>query len=84
MPITADEKGFTPTEVYAPKGAPLTLLFTRTSDNTCADEVVFPELKIRRPLPLHETVAVALPTEVAHTYKFQCGMAMWQGNIVVK
>ena len=43
--ITADAKGFTPSEVHATKGAPLSLIFTRTSDNTCATEVVFPELK---------------------------------------
>ncbi len=48
--ITADAKGFTPSEVHATKGAPLSLVFTRTSDNTCATEVVFPELKVRKEL----------------------------------
>ena len=62
--IIADEKGFTPSEVRATRGAPLTLIFKRTSDNTCAKEVVFPELKVRRPLPLNQAVAVALPTHV--------------------
>jgi len=82
--IVADEKGFTPSEVHATKGAPLSLVFTRKSENTCATEIVFPELKIRRPLPLNEAVAVQLPTEMDHTYRFQCGMAMWQGAVVVK
>jgi len=82
--ITADEKGFTPSEVRATAGAPLSLVFTRTSDNTCAREVVFPELKVRRPLPLNQAVAVALPTEVSRTYRFQCGMAMWEGSVVIK
>jgi len=82
--ITANEKGFTPTEVQATRGAPLSLIFTRTSDNTCAKEVVFPELKVRRPLPLNQAVAIALPTEQARTYKFQCGMAMWEGSVVIK
>jgi hypothetical protein len=81
--ITADEKGFTPTEVHATQGAPLTLVFTRTSDNTCAKEIVFPELKLRRPLPLNQAVAVALPTQVARSYRFQCGMAMWEGSVVI-
>lgn len=82
--ITADEKGFSPSEVHATQGVPLTLVFTRTSDNTCAKEVVFPELKVRRPLPLNQAVAVALPTQVAETYRFQCGMAMWEGTVVIK
>jgi hypothetical protein len=82
--IIADAKGFTPSEVHATRGAPLSLIFKRTSDNTCATEVVFPELKIRRPLPLNEVVAVDMPVMVEHTYKFQCGMAMWEGAVVVK
>jgi len=82
--IIADAKGFTPTEIHATKGAPLSLVFRRTSDNTCAKEVVFPDLKIRRPLPLDEAVAIQMPTQIEHTYRFQCGMAMWEGSVVVK
>jgi plastocyanin domain-containing protein len=82
--IIADEKGFTPTEVRATKGSLASLIFKRTSDNTCAKEVVFPELKIRRELPLNEAVAIQLPTQIDHTYRFQCGMAMWEGTVVVK
>ena len=82
--ITADARGFTPAEVHVSKGKAVTFLFTRTTDNTCAKEVVFPELTIRRPLPLNEVVAIMLPTQVEHTYRFQCGMAMWEGTVVVK
>jgi plastocyanin domain-containing protein len=82
--VIADARGFNPTEIRAVKGSPVTLLFTRTTDNTCAKEVVIPDLKVRRPLPLNEVVAIVLPTEVEHTYRFQCGMGMWEGTIVVK
>ena len=41
--ITADARGFTPAEVHVSKGKAVTFLFTRTTDNTCAKEVVFPE-----------------------------------------
>ena len=82
--ITADAMGFTPAEVRATAGVPLTLIFTRTSDNTCAKEIVFPELKVRRPLPLNQAVAIAMPTGEARTYRFQCGMAMWEGSVVIK
>jgi plastocyanin domain-containing protein len=82
--VTADEKGFTPSEVHATKGVPLSLVFTRTSDNTCAKDVVFPELKITRPLPLNEAVTVVVPSDTAHAYKFQCGMAMYMGSVVVR
>jgi plastocyanin domain-containing protein len=82
--VTVDAKGFTPTDVHATRGEPLTLIFTRTTDNTCAKEVVFPELKVRRPLPINEAVAIALPTQEARTYRFQCGMSMWEGSVVIK
>jgi plastocyanin domain-containing protein len=82
--ITADARGFTPTEIHLTKGSPVTLLFTRTTDNTCAKEVVFPELKIRRPLPLNQVVAIMPPTQVEGTYRFQCGMGMWEGSVVVR
>jgi plastocyanin domain-containing protein len=82
--VQVDEKGFTPSEVKATKGAPLSLIFTRTSDNTCAKEVVFPELKINKPLPLNSPVAITVPSGEAHAYKFQCGMAMYMGSVVVR
>jgi plastocyanin domain-containing protein len=46
--------------------------------------VVFPELKVRRPLPLNQPVAIEMPTQLDRTYRFQCGMAMWQGSVVIK
>lgn len=82
--VTVDAKGFTPSEVSATKGAPLSLVFTRTSDNTCAKEVVFPDLKINQPLPLNQPVTISVPSETAHSYKFQCGMAMYTGSVVVR
>ena len=85
MPITVDARGFAPSEIRASKGAPVTLVFTRTSDNTCAKEVVLPELSINKPLPLNEAVTVDLPpSNAAHTYKFQCGMAMYIGTVVIR
>jgi plastocyanin domain-containing protein len=85
--IVADEHGFTPSSLAVAKGAPgskLTLSFVRTSDKTCATEVVFPELKIERPLPLNVPVAVEVPSDAARTLTFQCGMAMFKGSLLVK
>ncbi|MGH7439906.1 MAG: hypothetical protein ACRENE_29815, partial [Polyangiaceae bacterium] len=49
--VVADEHGFTPSSIAVPKGAPgskATLTFVRTSDKTCATEVVFPELNVEK------------------------------------
>ena len=59
------------------------MTFVRTTDKTCATEVVFPELKLEKKLPLNEVVSVELPTDALKTLTFQCGMAMYKGAIVV-
>ncbi len=82
--VKADEKGYTPSTVTIAKGLPATIEFTRTSDKTCAREVVFPDLNIKKELPLDTPVTVTLPPGEAKTYSFQCGMAMYKGSVVVQ
>jgi plastocyanin domain-containing protein len=81
--VTADEKGFTPSSIHVAGGAPATVTFTRTTDDTCAKEVVFPELKLTKALPLRQPVAIDLPPGPARTLTFQCGMGMFKGKVVV-
>lgn len=82
--ITASEDGFAPASITVKKGSPLTLDFKRTSEKTCATEVVFPELKIEKPLPLGQVVSIDVPTDSDRTLTFQCGMAMYKSKVVVK
>jgi plastocyanin domain-containing protein len=81
--ITADEKGFSPSSVTVKKGAQATLVFTRTSDDTCATEVVFPQLDIKKELPKGQPVTVSVPTDKEQTLTFQCGMGMYKSSVVV-
>ncbi len=83
--VVVDGTGFHPSSIKLPKGAtPATLTFTRTSDETCATAVVFPDLKIEKPLPLNTPVAVSIPVDQARTLTFQCGMGMFKSKIVVE
>lgn len=81
--ITADDKGFQPSRVEVKQGNAVTLRFTRTSDDTCATAVVFPELSINKPLPLNQAVDVTIPANKARTLSFQCGMGMYKSQVVV-
>jgi hypothetical protein len=82
--IVANEKGFVPTSVELKKGEPTTLVFKRTTDETCAKQVVFPELKVTKELPLNQAVAFDVPVDDARTLTFRCGMGMFKGKVVVQ
>ena len=82
--VTAGANGFTPKNVAVKKGEATTLVFTRTTDETCATEVVFPEIKLKKDLPLNKQVAVELPVETARTLAFECGMGMFKSAVVIE
>jgi plastocyanin domain-containing protein len=85
--VIAGEHGFVPSSLAVPKGPPgsmATVNFLRTTDQTCATEVVFPELDLKKPLPLNKPVAIDLPGDAARTLTFQCGMGMYKGALLVK
>jgi hypothetical protein len=82
--VIADERGFSPAALTLTLGGPGVVVFRRTTDDTCATAVVFPELGLERELPLDRSVAVELPTTAARTLTFQCGMGMYRSRVVVR
>jgi plastocyanin domain-containing protein len=82
--VIANDKGFIPGSVDVKKGAATQLVFMRTTDDTCAKQVVFPELKITKDLPLNEKVVFDVPVADARTLTFQCGMGMFKGKVVIQ
>lgn len=84
--VVADEHGFSPQSLPLPRGGAGTtaaVTFVRTTDKTCATEVVFPELSIKKELPLEKAVVIDVPVDRARTLTFQCGMGMYKGALVV-
>jgi plastocyanin domain-containing protein len=82
--VSVDEKGYHPAEAQGQKGTPLRLVFTRTTDHGCGQQLVFPDLGIRRDLPLAAPVAVDLVLPESGAVAFTCGMGMYRGSVVVR
>ncbi|GAB5540429.1 MAG: cupredoxin domain-containing protein [Sandaracinaceae bacterium] len=82
--IEVNASGYEPAQVQATAGQPLTLVFTRTTDEGCGQELAIPAHDIRRRLPLDEPVEVTITPTEAGELRFTCGMDMYDGAIVVR
>ncbi len=82
--ITVTKNGFEPWRVRAWKGVPLTLVVTRTTDQTCATELVLPAYGIDRKLPLNQPVAITFTPSREGELRYACAMNMFQGVIDVR
>jgi membrane fusion protein, heavy metal efflux system len=81
--VTVGDQLFDPSRLTLRAGVPLHITFLRTSDKTCATEVAFPALKIKRALPLNEPVVIEF-TPTKGELAFACGMDMLRGTIVAE
>ena len=82
--IRVSDRGFEPARLTLPAGRPVRLTFLRVSTATCGDEVVVPDLGIKRSLPLGQPVTIELPASAAREIAFTCGMNMLSGQLVVR
>ena len=82
--VLVTEQGFEPAKVSVRSGTPARIMFLRTTDKTCATEVVFPSLNIKRALPLNQPVAIEFTPRAAGQLTFMCGMNMLRGSVVVE
>lgn len=82
--VQITEQGFEPASITVKAGQPARITFIRKTDNTCAKEVVFPELKITKPLPLNERVTIQLPAQMEGELNYACGMDMLKGKVIVR
>jgi plastocyanin domain-containing protein len=76
--------GFEPAVVRVAKGKPVELIITRTTDETCATEIVIPDAGLNVPLPLGKPVTVRLTPQREGRMKFSCAMGMFGGTIDVR
>lgn len=82
--ISVTKDGFSRSSISAEVGSPLTLIFTRRSNEGCGNKVVFPSLGITRNLPVGKAVTVVITPKKEGTINFTCGMGMYKGSIVAQ
>lgn len=76
--------GYSPEVVSIPKNKTAKLNFTRKDANSCLEELIMSDFKIKRRLPLNKTVTIELNPEKAGEFTYSCGMNMYHGKIIVK
>ena len=80
--ITVDG-GYKPSVMKIFKDKPATLTFTRKDPNTCLEELIFPDYKIKEYLPMNKPVTVTLHPPHPAKSGFHCGMNMFHGRIEI-
>ena len=85
--VRVTTRGFEPETITVPAKQPLTLVFTRKTDQTCAKTVVLTlddGKKIERELPLDKPVEIAVTFPKAGKLAYACSMDMSKGVIIVQ
>jgi plastocyanin domain-containing protein len=81
--LKVTEEGFVPADVKVRKGEPLSLKVTRTTDKTCATEILIEGTDINIPLPLNQAVAVAYTPTRSGEIRYGCAMGMMVSGVLV-
>jgi plastocyanin len=77
------DEGFVPSKVKVKKGEKVRFLVTRTTDSTCAKEIVIKDAGINQPLPLDKTVKVEFVAKKSGEIRYACGMDHISGVVFV-
>jgi plastocyanin domain-containing protein len=83
--LTVTDKGYEPSPVTLKQGEPVKLVLTRTTEHTCATEVVLDEYNIHTALPLNQPVEVAFTPTKTGKLVYGCAMGkMLNGVFMVE
>ena len=76
--------GYKPSNIKIKKGTSTTLTFLRKDPNPCLEEIVFPEFKIKKFLPVGQSVPITITPNKTGIFGFHCGMNMFHGRIIIE
>ncbi|OGZ70741.1 MAG: hypothetical protein A3F47_00475 [Candidatus Staskawiczbacteria bacterium RIFCSPHIGHO2_12_FULL_38_11] len=78
------EGGYSPNVISIKKGKTTKINFIRKDSNSCLEEVVLGDFKIKKHLPLNQKVTVEITPQKSGEFGYACGMNMYHGKIIVK
>lgn len=75
--------GYKPAVLFLEKGVKTKINIVRKDPNTCLGDIVLPDFKVSKYLPLNKVVNIEITPEKEGEYPFHCGMNMFHGKFVV-
>ncbi len=81
--LAVTEKGFEPSEVKLKKGEKTTFVVKRTSDATCATELLVEGTDLNVKLPLNEAVTFEWTPPKSGQIRFGCAMGMMVSGVLM-
>jgi plastocyanin domain-containing protein len=81
--LRVTEKGFEPSPVQVGLGKLVKLVVTRTTDETCATELIIPDANVKVALPLNTPVEVTLTPKKAGQLVYGCAMDMMVSGVLL-
>ncbi|MEL6771144.1 MAG: cupredoxin domain-containing protein [Bacteroidota bacterium] len=83
--IEVSRMGYDPINVELQAGIPARLVFTRTIESACAEQIQAPDFAVAvTDLPLNESVAIEFTPDEAGSFTYMCGMDMMRGTVIVQ
>jgi len=76
--------GYSPATIRVKAGRPVRLVFDRQETSGCSEEVVLPDLGLKRFLPAFQQTTVEVTPPEPGTYEFTCGMSMLRGRLIAE
>lgn len=81
--VTVDG-GYKPSVINVKKDTKMVLRIMRRDSNTCLEEIILPDFKIKKYLPLNKEIKIEITPKKLGEFPFHCGMNMFHGKIVVE
>lgn len=76
--------GYSPSVISIKKDKKTTINFLRSDESSCLEEVILPEFKIKKFLPLNTKVSIVIQPKKSGSFPFSCAMGMFHGKLIVK